>query len=407
VVANILGLAGVIAGLVILHRGSLSGAILLATATIMLAHFANVLKSGLAASGAIMLTSALPLTLVSMLLSRRIIWLVAGITMLTYIVIAGIEIIVVPSLWPTSIEYPLFIQVTALTLICLALAYLVDKISSAFRISLQDLSAVNVSLQAELQERLRVETALRESEARYRRLADNLPDMVYRVPVRHQRETAYINPAGEKLTGYTPAELLAEPELWRRLIHPLDSDMVLRSLGVNGVLPNPSVFRVRHKSGRVVWMEVREMLLCDEAEMPTAVEGIARDITEQTLAANALRESEVRFRLIAEHAHDLICILELDTILLYVSPSFERMLQYNLVDLIGRSVFELIHPVDLETFHEHLAQAQTDGTTRITFRFLDLAGDAHWFDAIGTLAEYYGRLCIVLIGRNSTEDRQP
>ena len=63
--------------------------------------------------------------------------------------------------------------------------------------------------------------------------------------------------------------------------------------------------------------------------------GVTFDVTEREEAAQALRESEERFRLIAEHAHDLIALLDVDGRYRYLSPSCESILGYPAGALLG------------------------------------------------------------------------
>ena len=66
------------------------------------------------------------------------------------------------------------------------------------------------------------QAALGESEARYRRLAENAQDIIYRYDFVPQRHIAYVNPAVSGILGYTPDEFYADPDLFFNLIHPND-----------------------------------------------------------------------------------------------------------------------------------------------------------------------------------------
>ena len=112
---------------------------------------------------------------------------------------------------------------------------------------------------------------------------------------------------------------------------------------------------------------------------PDQVVWVARDVTEQRRAAQALRASEQRFRQLVEHATDVITLLGSDGTVLYASQSAQPVLGYASTENVGRSVFELIHPDDrpaaLELFGElmhepgHLVKTELralhkDGTWR-------------------------------------------
>lgn len=143
-------------------------------------------------------------------------------------------------------------------------------------------------------ERQRALDALRESEARYRRLAENAPDLIYRYDLAAQRHS-YISAAVRDVLGYDPAEFYADPTLFLQLTHP-DDRAGMGNLFLGRDLAARHTARLAHKDGHLVWLELRRVPVYDDAGTVIAVEGIARDVTEQTLTDRALRDSEGRYR---------------------------------------------------------------------------------------------------------------
>jgi PAS domain S-box-containing protein len=119
------------------------------------------------------------------------------------------------------------------------------------------------------------ENALRESEARFRRLADNAEDVIYRYSLFPIQGLEYISPAITAETGYTPEEFYVQPELIFKLFYPEDHPL----LSTNAI--SPLEIRMVHKDGRIIWTEQRFVLLHDAEGHLAAVEGISRDITER------------------------------------------------------------------------------------------------------------------------------
>jgi diguanylate cyclase (GGDEF)-like protein/PAS domain S-box-containing protein len=98
-------------------------------------------------------------------------------------------------------------------------------------------------------------------------------------------------------------------------------------------------------NGRVIARRIR--LMPDGGWVATHA-----DVTATRAAEAALRESEARFRLLAEHSGDVVILSDLDGPRRYVSPAAERVLGWRPADLVGRRAIELVHPEDLPTVHE-------------------------------------------------------
>lgn len=99
---------------------------------------------------------------------------------------------------------------------------------------------------------------------------------------------------------------------------------------------------------------------------------------------DALRDSEERYRAIAEHTYDLICETSATGRFLYASPNYTEVLGYEPGDLIGRSVFDYIHPEDLPavlaTFERGI---RTLSTGQAVFRHRHHNGEWRWFESAG------------------------
>ncbi len=136
------------------------------------------------------------------------------------------------------------------------------------------------------------------SEARYSRLVENLPDVVYRFDFTPQPHLTYISPAIRQLTGRSPESLLVSAEALYQAIHPEDRAAFRTQLEQGA----PSaVIRWLTVEGRPVWTELRNTVLADENGRILAVEGIARDISEtrrvRTHLQRRVKEQELSIEL--------------------------------------------------------------------------------------------------------------
>ncbi len=145
--------------------------------------------------------------------------------------------------------------------------------------------------------------ALSESEARFRLLAENAQDVIYRYRLSTAPGFEYISPSAIAVTGYTPEEFYADPGLITRMVHPEDRPLLEALVSA----PSPSgqsvVLRWEHKDGRTVWTEQRIVPILDEAGALVAMEAIVRDITERKRAEEELEA--LRRDFLGMVSHDL------------------------------------------------------------------------------------------------------
>lgn len=128
------------------------------------------------------------------------------------------------------------------------------------------------------------EAALQESEARFRRLAENAQDIIYRYEFTPKRGFTYVSPAATAITGYTPQEHYADPDLGLKLVHPEDRPRLEEYLQGKGTFGQPLVLRWLRKDGQIIWTEQQNIPLFDAQGQLVALEGIARDITQRKQA---------------------------------------------------------------------------------------------------------------------------
>ncbi|MGE5659499.1 MAG: EAL domain-containing protein [Actinomycetota bacterium] len=132
--------------------------------------------------------------------------------------------------------------------------------------------------------------ALRESEARFRRLAENAPDIIYRYRVAAPSGFEYISSAVTALLGYTPGEYYANPESGFQVVCPELQGTEVGEDRTSATTPaKPVIVSALSKNGTIVWMEQRNVPVYNEKGQLMAIEGIARDVTERKLVEEQLR----------------------------------------------------------------------------------------------------------------------
>jgi|GEM_PF-1902424 len=138
--------------------------------------------------------------------------------------------------------------------------------------------------------RKQAEKALQDSEARFRRLAENARDVIYRMSLPNG-VYEYVSPAAVDLFGYAPEEFYAAPGLIRKLVHPdwePDFEKQWTRL-LNGEAPPSYEFQIVHKNGEARWVNQRNIQVRDEGGRIVAIEGIVTDVTERKKAEDEQR----------------------------------------------------------------------------------------------------------------------
>ena len=130
------------------------------------------------------------------------------------------------------------------------------------------------------------------SSDRYRTLIEEIPALTYVAWADESGSRAYVSPQLQAMTGFSPAEWLAEPDLWARRLHPEDREAVLlhfREACANGGR-FAAEYRLLDREGRVVWWRDEGRVLLGPDGKARFVRGYVLDITDQRLAEESLRK---------------------------------------------------------------------------------------------------------------------
>ena len=242
-----------------------------------------------------------------------------------------------------------------------------------------------VAILRDVTERCEAEAALRDSERRYRLLAENLPDVIWTADL--QLRFTYVSPSVMQQRGFTPEEVLTQS--LPQVVTPSSLPVVERALSeVEAVVQSGDLTASRTltveqlcRDGSTVWTEITASLLRDEQGEPVGILGVTRDISERLAAERALRESEERFRAVLETAQDAIFIKDADGRYAHVNPALARLFGRSPADFMGRS--------DEECFGATAAQPTRLLDERVlrgevveAEQWYPIAGERHTFDVV-------------------------
>ena len=176
-------------------------------------------------------------------------------------------------------------------------------------------------------------------------------------------KVVFLNQRAADLSGRPIEEHLSKPFL--EDVHPADQETVrgqhLRRLKGKPV-PRVYSFRVARADGSVRWAEVSAVSHTWEGK--PAFLCFVKDITERKKVEDKLRESERRYRLLAENASDVIWVTDMNLRATYLSPSIKRLLGYSMEESMRHTVEGALTPASVEAVQKVLAGVVARGRER-------------------------------------------
>lgn len=181
------------------------------------------------------------------------------------------------------------------------------------------------------------EEELRQQKEKYQLLVENQTDMVVKVDL--EGRFLFISPSYCKVFGKTEEELLGKS--FMPLVHEDDREATLKAM--EKLYEPPYTIKVQQRAMTKDgwrWIEWVDTAVLDENENVVEIIGVGRDITDQKIVQDRLRESEERFRDTIERALDGFFRLDVEGKITYLNPALERILGYSASELIGRNYFD-------------------------------------------------------------------
>jgi PAS domain S-box-containing protein len=188
--------------------------------------------------------------------------------------------------------------------------------------------------------------ALQESEERYKALFDRSLDLVYISDFEGRfidaNDTA-LNRLGynrEEILSLNFATLLSEDQMSLVL-------QMMQEIIDTGYQKNVIELRLKTKNGNDLFVETLGSVILHKG-IPSAVLGIARDITERKRAEEALRLSEEKYRWILDNMMDVITVMDMNLRFTYVSPSIIHMRGYTAEEALAQTFEQVMTPESLQ-----------------------------------------------------------
>lgn len=206
-----------------------------------------------------------------------------------------------------------------------------------------------------------MEQAFQESERRYRRLAENMTDLIWTAELASDGTLSctYISPSVHRMLGYTPEEFVEKPiheyltpESYSKVRDLIRHRLASEDSGhrYNG----PVRFEVEQirKDGSTLWTEIITTPLRDEAGSFCGVHGVTRDISEFKRTEQALVQSKERYRAILESIGEGYFEVDLQGNILFFNEALSAILGYPRKELYGLNYRELSPPKTAQRLKE-------------------------------------------------------
>ncbi|MBB4285375.1 sensor domain-containing diguanylate cyclase [Roseospira goensis] len=228
-------------------------------------------------------------------------------------------------------------------------------------------------------ERQRAQQALRDSEARYRNLAEDQAAPIIKVDA--ENRLRYANPAFCALFGRRRETLIGEP--FDHLVHEDDRAAARAGLARLAEPPHNATIELRAATAEGWrWLAWQATGVLDMDGRLVEVIGVGRDVTQRRETEAALSESERRYRLLAENATDLISTHDLQGRRTFVSPACRTLLGYDPDDLLGEGPTDLCHPDDIPRLLDVQARIASDDVVgHLRYRLRHKDGHEIWVES--------------------------
>lgn len=216
---------------------------------------------------------------------------------------------------------------------------------------------------------------LRSKHSVYRRIVETANEGI--ITIDNKRRIVYTNTVMASLLGYSKKEL--RQSNFVDLIFEEDMPLLaLESVRRRKGLASRFERRFRRKDGTELWTIFAATPIVDDSGTFRGSFAMVSDITEQRLAAQSLRESELRFRRIVETANEGIWSLDRDICTVYVNGTIEIILGYVPEEMLGRTFIEFIYPEDREDHENQICQRRSGVPGHYERRFRRKDGSEVW-----------------------------
>jgi hypothetical protein len=252
------------------------------------------------------------------------------------------------------------------------------------------------------------------AQKRFEDLVNGLEDAIFWEYDTAITRFTFVSQSAEKILGYPVEQWLERSEFWQSTIHPEDREWVVRDYHQKTLSGQDCSFEYRciAADGRAIWLRDRVYSVRDPQGQASKLRGLMLDIIAAKQTEAELRESETRFRTMADSAPMMIWMAGANSMWEFANQSWLNFTGRSLKQELGEGWMEAVHPADVsrcveiylsafysqQEFHQEFRLRQADGTYRWIFE----KGSPR-FTPDGSFTGYIG-CCLDISDRKASEE---
>jgi len=219
--------------------------------------------------------------------------------------------------------------------------------------STEELRRQAAKLNLEITERKRVEEEIRDSEKRYRLLAENATDVIWTVDINSPTRLTYISPSVTRLLGYSVEEAMAKkmeevftPVSYELTMKAFTEELVIENLEQKHLSRSRALeLELNCKDGTIVPVEINCSFIRDPDGRAVGILVIARDISKRKQVEEKIKHAAEEWRTTFDSITDLVSIHDKDNKIVRMNTAFADAFNMKPEDLIGKPCYEVVHGI--------------------------------------------------------------
>ncbi len=238
----------------------------------------------------------------------------------------------------------------------------------------------------DITEKKEAEEAIRDSEERFRQLAENVDEIFWLMT---KDKILYINPSFTKIVGHNIDDLYENNSSIFNFIYRKDKPKVFRKLNSQSFLRDglfDDEIRIVKPDREIRWLWVRMFPIYSESHDIARIAGIAQDITERKNFIDAVRQSVSKYRSLVENINEWVWEIDSDDIYVYSSPQVSDILGYDAEEVLGRKPFDFMAAQEAFRVGEYLNSSKKyqQWINSYESRMIDSSGKERFIETNGS-----------------------